>query len=182
MNTFNKLITITKTNKYLNMFFRPVIPETKEELESIIEKELKRQGTDVDLNFIDTSKITDMSYLFINLGRRNLKIDKWNTSNVTNMRCMFCCATYVSADLSKWDVSKVTDMFIMFARAKSFNSDLSKWKVSKFAIMNCMFYGAINFESNLSTWCVLDDKMLEDMFVQTPMENKKELHPKITNS
>lgn len=117
MNTFNKLITMSRTNRYANVFFRPVIPETKEELESIIEKELKRQGTDVDLNFIDTSKITDMSYLFINLGHRNLKIDKWNTSNVTNMRCMFCCATYVSADLSKWDVSKVVDMSLMFYHA-----------------------------------------------------------------
>ena len=93
MKFFNDLITMARTNRYANMFFRPVLPETKEAL--------KRQGTDVDLNFIDTSKITDMSYLFINLGDRNLKIDKWNTSNVTNMRCMFCCATYVSADLSK---------------------------------------------------------------------------------
>ena len=103
MNTFNKLITMVRTNRYANMFFRPVIPETKEELESIIEKELKRQGTDVDLNFIDTSKITDMSYLFINLGRRNLKIDKWNTSNVTNMRCMFCCATKFISEHTKFE-------------------------------------------------------------------------------
>ncbi len=123
MKIFNDLIAITRTNRYANMFFRPVIPETKEELESIIEKELKRQGTDVDLNFIDTSKITDMSYLFINLGRRNLKIDKWNTSNVTNMRCMFCCATYVSADLSKWDVSNVKNMHYMFHGATKFISE-----------------------------------------------------------
>lgn len=148
MNTFNKLITITKTNKYLNMFFCPVIPETKEELESIIEKELKRQGTDVDLNFIDTSKITDMSYLFINLGHRNLKIDKWNTSNVTNMRCMFCCATYVSADLSKWDVSKVKDMGWMFYYANLFTCDLSKWDVSNVIDMKCMFYGVPKMENN----------------------------------
>lgn len=70
----------------------------------------------------------------------------------------------------------------MFGYASNFTSDLSKWNVSKVAIMNCMFYGAINFESNLSIWCVSDDKMLEGMFVQIPMENKKELHLKITNS
>lgn len=126
MNTFNKLITMARTNRYVNMFFRRVIPETKEELESIIEKELKRQGTDVDLNFIDTSKITDMSYLFINLGRRNLKIDKWNTSNVTNMRCMFCCAFNFNSDLSKWNVLNVKNMHYMFHGATKFISEHTK--------------------------------------------------------
>ena len=37
------------------------------EVSAIIEQELKRQGPDADLNFIDTSKITDMSYLFQDL-------------------------------------------------------------------------------------------------------------------
>ncbi len=112
----------------LMCFFRPVIPETKEELESIIEKELKRQGTDVDLNFIDTSKITDMSYLFINLGHRNLKIDKWNTSNVTNMRCMFYCAYKFTSDLSKWVLSNVKDLHYMFHGASKFISEHTKFE------------------------------------------------------
>lgn len=145
MNTFNKLITMARTNRYANMFFRPVIPETKEELESIIEKELKRQGTDVDLNFIDTSKITDMSYLFINLGHRNLKIDKWNTSNVTNMRCMFYDANEFNSDLSRWNVSKVEDMGFMFYCAYKFTSDLSKLNVLNVKNMHYMFYGATKF-------------------------------------
>lgn len=110
------------------MFFRRVIPETKEELESIIEKELKRQGTDVDLNFIDTSKITDMSYLFINLGHRNLKIDKWNTSNVTNMRCMFYCAYKFTSDLSKWVLSNVKDLHYMFHGASKFIFEHTKFE------------------------------------------------------
>lgn len=128
MNTFNKLFTMARTNRYANMFFRPVIPETKEELERIIEKELKRQGTDVDLNFIDTSKITDMSYLFINLGHRNLKIDKWNTSNVTNMRCMFYCAFNFNSDLSKWKLSNVKNMHYMFHGASQFIYEHTKFE------------------------------------------------------
>ena len=42
-----------------------VTPKSKEQLQSIIEQELERQGPDADLNFIDTSEITDMSYLFV---------------------------------------------------------------------------------------------------------------------
>ena len=39
-------------------------PKTKEELQSIIKNEIGRQGKDADLNFIDTSQITDTSDLF----------------------------------------------------------------------------------------------------------------------
>lgn len=39
-------------------------PTTKDELSSLIWEELKKQGPDADLNHIDVSEITDMSYLF----------------------------------------------------------------------------------------------------------------------
>lgn len=39
-------------------------PKTKEELHSIIKIEIKHQGKDADLKFIDTSQITDTSDLF----------------------------------------------------------------------------------------------------------------------
>ena len=62
---------------------------TRDELRNLIEHELEHQGTDADLNFIDTSEITDMSYLFKDLDIRNIKIDKWNTSKVTKMNGLF---------------------------------------------------------------------------------------------
>ena len=39
-----------------------VKPASYSELKVIIDKELKRQGPDADLNFIDTSEITDMEH------------------------------------------------------------------------------------------------------------------------
>lgn len=39
-------------------------PKTRDELRLLIEKELEFQGEDADLNFIDTSLITDMGSLF----------------------------------------------------------------------------------------------------------------------
>ena len=83
-----------------------VKPSTKDELKTIIEQELERQGPDADLNFIDTSLITDMSMLFWGIKIGNIKIDEWNVSNVTNMIAMFTNQNF-KCDLSGWDVSNV---------------------------------------------------------------------------
>lgn len=89
---------------------------TKDELRSLIQTELHYHGADADLNFIDTSKITDMSRLFEGLNVRNIKIDKWDVSNVTDMSYMFFMCEDFNADLSKWNASKImaiTDIFTM---------------------------------------------------------------------
>lgn len=65
-----------------------VQPETKDELKDIIEKTIKKEGNKCDLNFIDTSKIKDMSRLFYG-SKFNGDISKWNISNVRNMEGMF---------------------------------------------------------------------------------------------
>ena len=84
-------------------------PKSKDELRSIIVEETKRQGPDANLNFIDTSLITDMSYLFsvggFSIG--SIKIDEWDVSNVKNMSYMFMGCSKLKCDLSGWDVSKV---------------------------------------------------------------------------
>jgi len=89
-------------------------PKNHEEFIDLIEKLLKERGNDADLNDIDTSEITDMSYLFT-FGRKNFNgdISEWNTSNVTNMKMMFTDSNF-NGDISKWDVSNVTDMSYMF--------------------------------------------------------------------
>ena len=51
-----KLI-IKKSNLY------KYFPKTKKELKKIIKKRIKDEGNEVDLNDIDVSKITDMSWL-----------------------------------------------------------------------------------------------------------------------
>ena len=96
-----------------------VQPTSKDELRSIIEQELKRQGPDADLNFIDTSLITDMSYLFrrsydkghaddsVVFYIRDIKIDRWDVSNVTNMYAMFSGQMHFNCNLSHWDVRNV---------------------------------------------------------------------------
>ena len=140
-------------------------PTTKEELQNEINTRLKREQ--YDMNDIDTSKITDMSYLFLAYERAMSKLDvsKWDVSNVENMRSMFGYCTNFNCDLSKWDVSKVKDMSGMFTNCRVFNSDLSKWDVSKVSSMECMFYNCFDFNCDLSKWNTSSVTSTRNMFM-----------------
>ena len=114
-------------------------PSSKAELRSIIEQELKRQGRDVDLNFIDTSEITDMSYLFNGLCIGYIKIDEWDVSNVTDMDGMFMGCCELNADLSSWNTKNVRRMNRMFSNCFDFKCDLCSWDVSNVIYYNSIF-------------------------------------------
>lgn len=91
-----------------------IIPKTQIELRSLIEQELECQGPDADLNFIDTSEMTDMYKLFYGFPIRNIKIDKWDTSKVIDMMFMFAYCKNFDCDLSEWDISNVVYTDYMF--------------------------------------------------------------------
>ena len=136
-----------------------VQPTSKDELIEIIQDELKRQGPDADLNFIDTSLITDMKNLFTNYATiRNIKIDQWDVSNVTNMWGVFNGCSKFNCDLSKWNVSNATNMAFMFSNCTNFNSNLSSWDVGNVTDMDQMFFNCENFDSDLRTWDVSNVK------------------------
>ena len=56
-------------------------PKTKNELVKIINNRIAENGTDCDLNDIDTSLITDISWLF-NESEFNGDISNWDVSKV----------------------------------------------------------------------------------------------------
>ena len=101
-----------KFTYFLNEAETTVQPKNKVELKKIIEETIKEQGNNCDLNFIDTSKITDMSKLFYNT-KFNGDISQWDVSSVENMENMFCKSIF-NGDISKWDVSDVINMDSMF--------------------------------------------------------------------
>ena len=82
-----------------------VTVKTRNELDRIIKDTIRKEGPNCDLNFIDTSKITDMSYLFLK-SNFNGDISNWNVSNVENMNHMFSDSSF-NGDISAWDVSNV---------------------------------------------------------------------------
>jgi surface protein len=130
----NERLQLTKDRVKQYEYF----PETREELKDIIEKITRKHENDkiIDLNMIDTSKITDMSELFTD-NKHNYNISEWNVSNVTNMDGMFYNSNF-NNDISQWDVSNVTTMFGMFNYSQ-FNQDISNWNVSNVIYMKYMF-------------------------------------------
>ena len=172
-------------------------PQTKDELiENIKELLYKKEN---DLNCIDTSAITDMSFLFLNINViiDNIDVSNWNVSNVTNMEGLFNNCKKFNCDLNKWDVSNVKDMSYMFYNCGNFDCDLSNWdvsnvtnmytmfegcskfkgkglenwNVSKVESISYMFFDCINFDCDLSNWNVNNVKNMKRMFYNCNLKN-----------
>ncbi|MGI7994616.1 BspA family leucine-rich repeat surface protein [Campylobacter coli] len=110
-------------------------PETKEELQALVDNEA------IHLGDIDTSKITDMSYLFKRTKRKNFSgIETWNTINVKNMEGMFWGCENFNQDISAWNTSSVENMSCMFLGCENFNQPLNGWDVRNVEYRYGMFY------------------------------------------
>ena len=144
-------------------------PDNREELEDLISQRIDQYGPKCNLNDIDVSGITDMSFLFCDMTFDG-DISKWNVSRVKNMSSMFAGSTF-NGDLSKWDVSKVENMNSMFSYSR-FNSDISKWDVSRVKNMISMFYDS-KFTGDISGWDVSSVKRMHNMFKDSPLEGKE---------
>ena len=97
----------------------------------------------IDLTYLDTSQVTDMSYMFSYCDSLTNIVfgDNWDTSRVTYVRDMFSgCSSLTSLDLSSFDMSQVTDMNGMFSGCSSLTSiDLSGFDTSQVTNMESMF-------------------------------------------
>ena len=116
------------------------------------------------INKWNTSKVTDMSYLFFSCECFNDNISEWDVSSVSDMSCMFYNASSFNQYVSEWDVSKVTNMNKIFYYASSFDRDVSEWDVSNVTNMSCMFWGASSFNQDVSGWDVSNVTNMGHMF------------------
>ena len=92
--------------------------------------------TSLDLSKFDTLKVTNMESMFENCnGLRDLNISGINTSNVTTMKWMFYqCNSIINLNLRNFETSKVIYMRQMFARCNSLvNLDIN---INKFNTSN----------------------------------------------
>ena len=116
------------------------------------------------VNLKDTSKITNMSYMFYEARAFDQPIDNWDVSNVTNMSGMFCKARAFNQPIGNWDVSNVTNMSYMFDGASAFNQPIGNWDVSSVSDIRSMFSGAISFNQPIGNWDVSKVKYMDHLF------------------
>ena len=96
----------------------------------------------LDLSSFDTSKVTNMSYMFYDMSSlTTLDLSSFDTSKVTNMSDMFSrTSNLTTLNLSSFDTSKVTDMSSMFSYMPSLTTlNLSNFDTSKVTDMSSMF-------------------------------------------
>ena len=108
----------------------------------------------IDLSSFDTSKVTDMSYMFRESVATEIKgLENFDTSNVTNMSNMFYKSQATSLDLSSFDTSNVTSMSWMFHDSAATEiKGLEKFNTSKVTNMSYMFSDTKVTTLNLSNF------------------------------
>ena len=140
------------------------VKATDDNIEQLVLDSIKQYGTAVDLNFIDTSAVTNMSNLFDQEDFEG-DVSGWDVSNVTTMQYMFSECKHFRCDLSQWNTRKVTDMHSMFRNCNEFDGKcLENWDVSKVLDMDSMFFNCESFNADLSRWDLSTLKYASHMF------------------
>lgn len=152
MRTLEEQLTINRNCKFH--------PESKEELQKLV------NDPKINLGLIDTSNISDMSWLFKGtFDRLDFSgIETWDVSNVKNMQGMFIECELFNEPLNSWNVSNVTNMSGMFYNCKKFNQSLHDWNVENVENMGSMFVNCCNFNQAIGTWNVSKVTDMHDMF------------------
>ena len=103
---------------------------------------LTKLKTITGLEYLNTEKVTNMSYMFFNCSSlTSLDVTHFNTAKVTNMNSMFeCCSSLTSLDVTHFNTAKVTNMNSMFECCSSLTSlDVTHFNTAKVTNMNSMF-------------------------------------------
>ncbi|MEH2871073.1 BspA family leucine-rich repeat surface protein [Segatella copri] len=113
-------------------------------------KDLPKLETITGLEYLNTEKVTDMSYMFSGCTNlTSLDVTKFNTANVTNMSDMFGnCSALTSLDVSKFNTVNVTNMGRMFYNCSALISlDVTNFNTEKVTYMVYMFSGCSKLTS-----------------------------------
>ncbi|MFS1377171.1 BspA family leucine-rich repeat surface protein [Enterococcus faecalis] len=146
------------------------------------------------LDYLDTSQVTDMSYMFTNCtGLQTLDVSNFDTSQVTDMNNMFAgCKALQTLDLSNFNTNQVTDMAGMFSSCDKIQTvnvsnfdtsqvtnmrgmfshcwelqalDVTKFDTSKVTDMSDMFYGCKELQTlDVSNFDTSQVIYMSDMF------------------
>jgi len=123
----------------------------------------------------NTSRVTDMSYLFSNEFNTGTTFDNindiisgWDVSKVTNMTEMFSFCKTFNQPLNSWVINTSTvenvNMSVMFRYCETFNQPLNNWNVSRVTNMGGMFTNCKTFNQPLNNWIVSQVENMKSMF------------------
>ena len=136
----------------------------RDELKTLVKKSIKIFGNECNLNWLDTSLITDMTALFYGMKDFNGHIENWDMSNVNCTAGMFAYAKSFNQPISDWDVSNVKDMHSMFSGVVSFNQPIGDWNINYVNDISYMFNCAYSFNQPIENWDVSSVKDMNHMF------------------
>ena len=103
---------------------------------------LTKLETITGLEYLNTEKVTDMSYMFYYCSSlTSLDVTHFNTANVTNMERMFyCCSSLTSLDVTHFNTANVRNMNNMFENCSSLTSlDVTHFNTANVRNMSYMF-------------------------------------------
>ena len=113
---------------------------------------------------LDTSNLTDMSYMFDGASAFDQDIGDWRTGKVETMLSMFRDASAFDQDIGNWNTEKVKSMRFMFQRASAFDKYIGGWKTSSVTNMGSMFEDASAFDQDIGNWNTENVKDMRSMF------------------
>ena len=120
------------------------------------------------LNKMNSTNVTDMSYMFSNLASMNtLDVSVVNTSSVTNMEGMFMTNNLTTLNVSGFDTGKVTNMSKMFKESSNLTSiNINGFNTSNTNNMSQMFMDCGNITSlNVSAFNTSNVTNMSAMFM-----------------
>ena len=136
-------------------------------------KNCKALETISNLENLNTTKVTDMSYMFNGCNNlSSLDLSYFNTTNVTDMSGMFYdCKKLSLLDLTNFNTAKVTNMSYMFNGCSALTSlDLTKFNTANVTNMSGMFYNCQDLSSlNLSKFNTENVTKMYSMFNGCPV-------------
>lgn len=124
-----------------------------------------------NIQYWDTSNVTNMSSMFFNSPVFNINIENWDTGNVTDMSGMLGqnittngLDAIFNQNIGNWNTSNVTNMSGLFEGAVSFDQDISSWNTTNVTDMSFMFQRAFNFNQDIGNWNTSNVTTMISMF------------------
>ena len=156
--------------------------ESKDQLQSIIQKRYHSNNSFISLTDIDISELDNLSSIFCGLKLEVVDISGWDTSNVTAMAYMFSrcknlkniigienldvsklkranfmfdsCENLVELDLTNWNPISLQNAWSMFYRCSNlkFIKNIENWQLPNINDVSYMFYNCTKLDVDLSNW------------------------------